>query len=89
MSQNEQGTLYDFRLSGSRMRQSAQQLRRQGQVVDALVLTRRAAEQELYQIEGTLKQKLLDIRNNSLGSGAEVPAEKPHADIVIEAEKEE
>ena len=46
MSQNEQGMLYDFRLSGSRMRQSAQQLRRQGQVVDALVLTRRAAEQE-------------------------------------------
>lgn len=52
-------------------------------------IKRRAAEQELYQIEGTLKQKLLDIRNNSLGSGAEVPAEKPHADIVIEAEKEE
>ena len=52
-------------------------------------IKRRAAEEELYQIEGTLKQKLLDIRNNSLGSGAEVPAEKPKADIVIEAEKEE
>ena len=52
-------------------------------------IKRRAAEQELYQIEGTLKQKLLDIRNNSLGAGAEVVAEKPQADIVIEAEKEE
>ena len=46
MSQNEQGTLYAFRLSGSRMRQSAQQLRRRGQIMDALSLTRRAAEQE-------------------------------------------
>ena len=52
-------------------------------------IKRRAAEEELYQIEGTLKQKLLDIRNNSLGAGAEVVAEKPQADIVIEAEKEE
>jgi len=46
MSQNEQGMVYAFRLSGSRMRQSAQNLRRQGQIVDALTLTRRAAEQE-------------------------------------------
>ena len=52
-------------------------------------IKRRAAEEELYQIEGTLKQKLLDIRNNSLGEGAEVPAEKPKADIVIEVGKEE
>lgn len=46
MSQNEQGMLYPFRLSGSRMRQSAVQLRRQGQVLDAVTLVRRAAEQE-------------------------------------------
>lgn len=46
MTQNEQGMVYAFRLSGSRMRQSAQQLRRRGQIVDALSLTRRAAEQE-------------------------------------------
>lgn len=46
MIQNEQGMLYAFRLSGSRMRQSAQTLRRQGQIVDAMILTRRAAEQE-------------------------------------------
>ena len=46
MNQNEQGMVYAFRLSGSRMRQSAQNLRRQGQIVDALTLTRRAAEQE-------------------------------------------
>ena len=46
MSQNEQGMLYPFRLSGSRMRQSAVQLRRQGQVLDALSLVRRAAEQD-------------------------------------------
>lgn len=46
MSQNEQGVLYPFRLSGSRMRQSAVQLRRQGQALDALALVRRAAQQE-------------------------------------------
>ena len=46
MNQNEQGMLYPFRLSGSRMRQSAVKLRRQGQTVDALALVRRAAEQE-------------------------------------------
>ena len=46
MSQNEQGVLYPFRLSGSRMRRSAAVLRRHGQVVDALTLVRRAAEQE-------------------------------------------
>ena len=46
MSQREQGMVYAFRLSGSRMRQSAAQLRRQGQTLDALALVRRAAEQE-------------------------------------------
>lgn len=46
MNQNEQGMVYAFHLSGSRMRQSAQNLRRQGQIVDAMTLTRRAAEQE-------------------------------------------
>ena len=46
MNQNEQGMLYPFRLTGSRMRQSAMQLRRQGQVLDALALMRRAAEQD-------------------------------------------
>ncbi len=46
MSQNEQGVLYPFRLSASRMRQSAVQLRRQGQALDALALVRRAAQQE-------------------------------------------
>lgn len=46
MSQNQQGALYAFRLSGSRMRQRAIQLRRQGQTLDALTLVRRAAEQD-------------------------------------------
>lgn len=46
MSQNEQGVLYPFRLSGSRMRRSAAELRRHGQALDALILVRRAAEQE-------------------------------------------
>lgn len=46
MNQNEQGVLYPFRLSGSRMRQGAVQLRRQGQMLDALSLVRRAAEQD-------------------------------------------
>lgn len=46
MSCNEQGVLYPFRLSGSRMRQSAAKLRRHGQTLDALALVRRAAEQE-------------------------------------------
>ena len=46
MSQNEQGMLYPFRLSGSRMRRSAAQLRRQGNPLDALALVRRAAQQE-------------------------------------------
>ena len=46
MSQNEQGVLYPFRLTGSRMRQSAVQLRRQGNMLDALALVRRAAEQD-------------------------------------------
>ena len=46
MEQNEQGMLYPFRISGSRLRQRAQQLRRYGQTLDALALVRRAAEQE-------------------------------------------
>lgn len=46
MNQNEQGVLYPFRLSGSRLRRSAVQLHRQGQMLDALTLVRRAAEQE-------------------------------------------
>lgn len=46
MSQNEQGVLYPFRLTGSRMRRSAQQLRRHGQALDAVALVRRAAEQD-------------------------------------------
>lgn len=46
MNQNEQGVLYPFRLSGSRMRQRAVLLRRQGRPLDALFLLRRAAEQD-------------------------------------------
>lgn len=46
MNNTEQGMLYPFHLSGSKMRQSAQLLRRQGQVLDAVSLIRRAAEQE-------------------------------------------
>ena len=46
MSRNEQGMVYAFRLSGSRMRQSAAKMRRHGQTLDALALVRRAAEQE-------------------------------------------
>lgn len=46
MSQNEQAVLYPFRLTGSRMRHSAVQLRRQGQPLDALALVRRAAVQD-------------------------------------------
>ena len=46
MSQIEQGMVYAFRLSGSRMRQSASQLKRQGQALDALALVRRAAQQD-------------------------------------------
>ncbi len=46
MSNTEQSMLYPFRLSPTRMRQSAVQLRRQGQVLEALSLIRRAAEQE-------------------------------------------
>ncbi len=46
MNNTEQGMLYPFRLSGSKMRQSAQLLRRQGQVLDAVSLIRRSAEQE-------------------------------------------
>lgn len=46
MKQNEQGALYPFCLSGSRMRQGAVMLRRQGRALDALSLLRRAAEQD-------------------------------------------
>lgn len=46
MNQNEQGVLYPFRLSGSRMRQGAVMLRRQGRALDALSLLWRAAEQD-------------------------------------------
>ena len=46
MIQNEQGNVYAFRLSGSRMRHSAAQFKRQGQALDALALVRRAAEQD-------------------------------------------
>ena len=46
MNQNEQVKLYSFRLSGSRMRNAAVRLRRNGQIPDALALVRRAAEQE-------------------------------------------
>lgn len=61
MNQNEQGNVYAFRLSGSRMRQSAAQLRRQGQTVDALTLVRRAAQQDdtpaaWFALAGELRQ---------------------------------
>lgn len=46
MNQNEWGVIYPFRLSASRMRRGAAQMRRQGQVLDALALVRRAAEQD-------------------------------------------
>lgn len=46
MNQIEQGVLYPFRLSGSRMRQGAVTLRRQGRTLDALSLLRLAAEQD-------------------------------------------
>ncbi len=46
MSKEEKGVVIPFRLSGSRMRRSAVQYRRQGQVLDALALVRRAAEQD-------------------------------------------
>ncbi len=46
MSNTEQNMLYPFRLSGTRMRRSAVQLRRQGMPLDAVTLLRRAAEQE-------------------------------------------
>ena len=51
-------------------------------------IKRREAEKELYQIEGQLKQKLLDIRNNSV-EGAVPVEEKPKADVIIEAEEPE
>lgn len=46
MNEKEKGVVIPFRLSGSRMRRSAVQYRRQGQVLDALALVRRAAEQD-------------------------------------------
>jgi len=61
MNQNEQGNVFAFRLPGSRMRQSAAQLRRQGQTVDAMALVRRAAQQDdtpaaWYALAGELRQ---------------------------------
>ncbi len=61
MNCNEQGNVYAFRLSGSKMRQSAAMLRRQGQTVDALALVRRAAQQDdtpaaWYALAGELRQ---------------------------------
>ncbi len=46
MNKPVEGVLYPFRMSGAKLRQSAVQLRRQGQALDALSLIRRAAEQE-------------------------------------------
>lgn len=46
MKETNQGMVIPFSLSGSRMRRSAQEYRRRGQVLDALSLVRRAAEQE-------------------------------------------
>ncbi len=46
MNEKEQGVVIPFRLSGSKMRSRAVQYRRQGQVLDALLLVRRAAEQD-------------------------------------------
>ncbi len=46
MNENNGVTFYPFRMSGGRMRQAAQQFRRQGRALDALTLIRRAAEQE-------------------------------------------
>lgn len=46
MKETEQGMVIPFKLSGSRMRRSAQEYRRRGQPLEALLFLRRAAEQE-------------------------------------------
>lgn len=46
MKETNQGMVIPFGLSAGRMRRSAQEYRRRGQVLDALLLVRRAAEQE-------------------------------------------
>jgi len=46
MKEKYQGVVIPFELTGSRMRRSAQEYRRHGQVLDALALVRRAAEQD-------------------------------------------
>ena len=46
MKETEQGMVIPFKLSGSRMRRSAQEYRRRGQPMGALLFLRRAAEQE-------------------------------------------
>lgn len=46
MNKTEQGMVIPFRLPASRLRRSAQEYRRRGQVLEALSLVRRAAEQE-------------------------------------------
>lgn len=46
MKETNQGMVIPFALPGSRMRRSAQEYRRRGQVLEALSLVRRAAEQE-------------------------------------------
>lgn len=46
MKETNQGMVIPFGLSAGRMRRSAQEYRRRGQVLDALALVRRAAEQE-------------------------------------------
>lgn len=46
MNQSELGRVMPFALSGTRLRRSAQEYRRRGQVLEALSLVRRAAEQD-------------------------------------------
>ncbi len=46
MNETNQGMLIPFSLASARMRRSAQEYRRHGQVLEALTLVRRAAEQE-------------------------------------------
>ncbi|MGN0793695.1 MAG: tetratricopeptide repeat protein [Aristaeellaceae bacterium] len=46
MEEKNQSVVIPFGMSGARMRRSAQEYRRRGQVLDALSLVRRAAEQE-------------------------------------------
>lgn len=46
MNETNQGMVIPFGLSGSRMRRSAQEYRRRGQPLEALMLVRRAAQQE-------------------------------------------